>query len=281
MTTLTGSLVLALAVAHGRLTPDEAWRSAHVDEDFQAERWGADGRGHGAAGGALARIRGGGDRGRAHACGLIGLSLNERSSAATGTPRSPDDTCNVMAPGLCSGASCPASVYGSGLWYASGRLGGVMIRRHLLEDVRDRAKLRSAEFARVRAVRAKAARFRFGSVGRRLHQRPAARYRTMQPKRSPRATAASFKMVEPRLWQCGRRFWDGGNRDECGRCHDERRHNRQRRRDWHLRRHQLRRHCKRSGERRQYRAERHERRDDYRQRHRGGKHRRRRDGHDR
>ena len=42
MTTLTGSAVLALAVAHGFLSPEAAWRAAHVDEDFQAERWGAD-----------------------------------------------------------------------------------------------------------------------------------------------------------------------------------------------------------------------------------------------
>jgi chaperone required for assembly of F1-ATPase len=42
MTTLTGSALLALAVARGRLSPEAAWRAAHVDEDFQAERWGAD-----------------------------------------------------------------------------------------------------------------------------------------------------------------------------------------------------------------------------------------------
>jgi chaperone required for assembly of F1-ATPase len=42
MTTLAGSALLALAVARGRLSPEEAWRAAHVDEDFQAERWGAD-----------------------------------------------------------------------------------------------------------------------------------------------------------------------------------------------------------------------------------------------
>jgi len=42
ITTLTGSALLALAVARGRLSPEEAWRDAHVDEDFQAERWGAD-----------------------------------------------------------------------------------------------------------------------------------------------------------------------------------------------------------------------------------------------
>src|SRR4029078_657906 len=34
MTTLTGSALLALAVALRRLTPDEAWALAHVDEDW-------------------------------------------------------------------------------------------------------------------------------------------------------------------------------------------------------------------------------------------------------
>ena len=42
MTTLTGSALLALAVARGFLSPEAAWKAAHVDEDFQAERWGAD-----------------------------------------------------------------------------------------------------------------------------------------------------------------------------------------------------------------------------------------------
>lgn len=42
MTTLTGSALLALAVMHGRLTPDEAWAAAHVDELFQESQWGAD-----------------------------------------------------------------------------------------------------------------------------------------------------------------------------------------------------------------------------------------------
>jgi chaperone required for assembly of F1-ATPase len=42
MTTLTGSALLALAVACGPLAPGEAWRAAHVDEHFQAERWGVD-----------------------------------------------------------------------------------------------------------------------------------------------------------------------------------------------------------------------------------------------
>jgi chaperone required for assembly of F1-ATPase len=42
LTTLSGSALLALAVAHGKLSPEEAWRAAHVDENFQAERWGVD-----------------------------------------------------------------------------------------------------------------------------------------------------------------------------------------------------------------------------------------------
>jgi chaperone required for assembly of F1-ATPase len=42
MTTLTGSALLALAVARGLLSAEAAWRPTHVDEDFQAERWGAD-----------------------------------------------------------------------------------------------------------------------------------------------------------------------------------------------------------------------------------------------
>jgi chaperone required for assembly of F1-ATPase len=42
MTTLTGSALLALAVARELVTHEAAWRAAHVDEDFQAERWGVD-----------------------------------------------------------------------------------------------------------------------------------------------------------------------------------------------------------------------------------------------
>jgi chaperone required for assembly of F1-ATPase len=42
MTTLTGSVLLALAVAHGARTPAEAWTAAHVDEDFEMRAWGDD-----------------------------------------------------------------------------------------------------------------------------------------------------------------------------------------------------------------------------------------------
>ncbi len=42
MTTLTGSALLALAVAQGFLDAPAAWRAAHVDEDFQMRAWGAD-----------------------------------------------------------------------------------------------------------------------------------------------------------------------------------------------------------------------------------------------
>ncbi|MDD2868093.1 ATP12 family chaperone protein [Neomegalonema sp.] len=42
LTTLSGSLVLALAVARGRLTPEEGWRLAMLGEEWQAARWGRD-----------------------------------------------------------------------------------------------------------------------------------------------------------------------------------------------------------------------------------------------
>ncbi len=42
VTTLTGSAVIALAVAHGRIAADAAWAAAHVDEDWQMGQWGAD-----------------------------------------------------------------------------------------------------------------------------------------------------------------------------------------------------------------------------------------------
>ena len=42
VTALTGSLLLALALRHGRLSATEAWSLAHIDEDFQAAKWGAD-----------------------------------------------------------------------------------------------------------------------------------------------------------------------------------------------------------------------------------------------
>lgn len=43
MTTLTGSAILALGVARERLSASQAWDAAHVDEDWQISRWGADG----------------------------------------------------------------------------------------------------------------------------------------------------------------------------------------------------------------------------------------------
>jgi chaperone required for assembly of F1-ATPase len=42
MTTLTGSALLALAVAHGAIDADAAWQAAHVDEDWQMQQWGRD-----------------------------------------------------------------------------------------------------------------------------------------------------------------------------------------------------------------------------------------------
>jgi len=42
VTTLTGSALIALAVLHGKLSADEAWLAAHVDEDWNMEQWGRD-----------------------------------------------------------------------------------------------------------------------------------------------------------------------------------------------------------------------------------------------
>jgi chaperone required for assembly of F1-ATPase len=42
ITTLSGSALIALAVAHGLLSPDAAWAAAHVDEDWNMEQWGHD-----------------------------------------------------------------------------------------------------------------------------------------------------------------------------------------------------------------------------------------------
>lgn len=40
--TITGSLVLALALLEDAADADTIWTAAHVDEDFQAEQWGED-----------------------------------------------------------------------------------------------------------------------------------------------------------------------------------------------------------------------------------------------
>lgn len=42
MTTLVGSALLTLAHTQGRLSADEIWAAAHVDEDWQISRWGED-----------------------------------------------------------------------------------------------------------------------------------------------------------------------------------------------------------------------------------------------
>ncbi|MBU6457210.1 MAG: ATPase [Bradyrhizobium sp.] len=42
VTTLTGSALLALALNYGRLDPDQVWAAAHVDEDWNSEKWGID-----------------------------------------------------------------------------------------------------------------------------------------------------------------------------------------------------------------------------------------------
>ncbi len=42
LVSISGSLVIGLAVAHRRLTPDTAWALSRIDEDWQQENWGAD-----------------------------------------------------------------------------------------------------------------------------------------------------------------------------------------------------------------------------------------------
>ena len=42
VTTLTGSALLALALAHGVRDADQVWAAAHVDEDWNIEKWGMD-----------------------------------------------------------------------------------------------------------------------------------------------------------------------------------------------------------------------------------------------
>jgi chaperone required for assembly of F1-ATPase len=60
MATLTGSVLLALALAHGELTPAEAWIAAHVDEDFEMRAWGEDAEALQRRGAAMARDGSGG-----------------------------------------------------------------------------------------------------------------------------------------------------------------------------------------------------------------------------
>lgn len=42
LTTLTGSVLLALALMRGVLDEDQVWAAAHVDEDWNMEKWGVD-----------------------------------------------------------------------------------------------------------------------------------------------------------------------------------------------------------------------------------------------
>ena len=42
LVSLSGSLILALAFTHGRLSADEAWTLSRIDEDYQISQWGPD-----------------------------------------------------------------------------------------------------------------------------------------------------------------------------------------------------------------------------------------------
>jgi len=42
VTSITGSALLALALLHGVRDADQTWAAAHVDEDWNSEKWGVD-----------------------------------------------------------------------------------------------------------------------------------------------------------------------------------------------------------------------------------------------
>jgi len=42
LVTLSGSLVIGLAVSHGRLAPEAAWAASRIDEQWNIEEWGED-----------------------------------------------------------------------------------------------------------------------------------------------------------------------------------------------------------------------------------------------
>ena len=42
MTTLTGSAIIALAIAKGEVSAEHGWQLAHIDEDWTVEHWGTD-----------------------------------------------------------------------------------------------------------------------------------------------------------------------------------------------------------------------------------------------
>jgi len=66
LASITGSLVLGLAVLDGRLAPDEAFALSRLDEAYQAERWGSDREADERAGRLAAEMR--------HAAMLVRLS---------------------------------------------------------------------------------------------------------------------------------------------------------------------------------------------------------------
>ena len=42
LVSLSGSLILGLAVGHGRLDPEDGWKLSRIDEEWQIEQWGED-----------------------------------------------------------------------------------------------------------------------------------------------------------------------------------------------------------------------------------------------
>jgi chaperone required for assembly of F1-ATPase len=39
VTALTGSVLIGLMLAHGKVPPDAAWDAGHVDEDWNIQQW--------------------------------------------------------------------------------------------------------------------------------------------------------------------------------------------------------------------------------------------------
>jgi len=57
LVSISGSLVLGLAVLHGRIDAETAWRLSRIDEEWQSELWGADEEAEAVAIGRLADIK--------------------------------------------------------------------------------------------------------------------------------------------------------------------------------------------------------------------------------
>ena len=90
VTTLTGSALIALALARGGLSAEAAWQAAHVDEDWNMEQWGRDELALERRAFRLRRVLGGGD-------GAAGVraTLSEAKPGTRATQRLPAGDAHV------------------------------------------------------------------------------------------------------------------------------------------------------------------------------------------